>query len=63
MSQEKTFCFSLVTMFIHYKILIMASKKERNYYDLKEIESYCISKTFSKRLARKNPSLHILENV
>ena len=38
----------------------MASKKERNHYDLEEIENYCITKTFSKRLARKNPSLYIL---
>ena len=26
-------------MFKHYKILIMLSKKERNHYDLKEMEN------------------------
>ena len=31
----------------------MASKKERNHYDLKEIENYCRTKTFPKRLAGK----------
>ena len=31
----------------------MASKKERNHYDLKEKENYCRTKTFSNRLARK----------
>ena len=31
----------------------MASKKERNHYDLKEIENYCRAKTFPKRLAEK----------
>ena len=37
----------------------MASKKkERNHYDLKEIENYYITETFLKRLARKNPSLY-----
>ena len=29
----------------------MARKKERNHYDVKEIESYCRTKTFPKRLA------------
>ena len=54
--------FENVQIFTHYKILIMASKKERNHYDLKEIESYCITKTFAKRLARKKSSLYILAN-
>ena len=40
----------------------MASKKDRNHYDLKKIEKYCITKTFSKRMVRKNPSLYILAN-
>ena len=40
----------------------MASKKESNHYDLKKIENYCITKTFSERLARKNSSLYILAN-
>ena len=40
----------------------MARKKERNHYDLKETKNYCKTKTFSKRLARKNPSLYILAN-
>ena len=31
----------------------MASKKERNHYDLKEIENYCRTKTFPKKLAGK----------
>ena len=31
----------------------MASKKERNYYDLKEIENYSRIKTFPKRLVGK----------
>ena len=31
----------------------MASKKERSHYDLKEIENYCRTKTFPKRLAGK----------
>ena len=31
----------------------MASKKERNHFDLKEIENYCRTKTFPKRLAGK----------
>ena len=31
----------------------MASKKERNHYDLIEIENYCRTKTFPKRLAGK----------
>ena len=31
----------------------MARKKERNHYDLKEIENYCRAKTFPKRLPRK----------
>ena len=31
----------------------MASKKERNHYDLKEIESYCRTNTFPNRLAGK----------
>ena len=37
----------------HYRILIMASKKERNDFDLKEIENYYRTKTFPKRLAEK----------
>ena len=41
----------------------MASKKERNHYDLKKIENNCITKkAFSERLARKNCSLYILVN-
>ena len=39
----------------------MASKEDGNHYDLKEIENYCITKSFSKKLARKNPSLYILD--
>ena len=31
----------------------MVSKKERNHYDLKEIENYRITKTIPKRLAGK----------
>ena len=31
----------------------MESKKERNHYNLKEIENYCRKKTFPKRLAEK----------
>ena len=31
----------------------MASKKERNHYDLKEIQNYCTTKTFPKRLTRR----------
>ena len=31
----------------------MARKKERNHYDLKEIENYCRANTFPKRLAAK----------
>ena len=31
----------------------MARKKDRNHYDLKEIENYCRTKTFPKRLPRK----------
>ena len=54
--------FENVRIFIHYIILIKASKKERNHYDLKEIENYCVTKTFSKRLAKKNPSLYSLIN-
>ena len=54
--------FGNVRIFIHFKTLIMASKKERNHYDLKEIENYCITKIFSKRLARKNPLLYISAN-
>ena len=33
--------------------MIMASKKDRNHHDLKEIENYYITKTFLKRLASK----------
>ena len=54
--------FGNVRIFIHYKILIMASKKERNHYDSKEIGNYCITKNFFKRLAGKNPTLYILAN-
>ena len=42
-----------VPIFKHCKILIMESKKERNHYNLKEIENYCKTKTFPKRLAGK----------
>ena len=45
--------FENVRIFKHYKILIMASKKERNHYDLKEIEHCCRIKTFPKRPAGK----------
>ena len=31
----------------------MASKKERNHHDLKEIENYCRIKIFPKKLAGK----------
>ena len=31
----------------------MASKIERNHYDLKEIEKYCRTETFPKKLAGK----------
>ena len=31
----------------------MASKNERNHYDLKEIENYCKTKTFPNRLDGK----------
>ena len=31
--------FENVRIFKHYKILIMSSKKERNHYDLKEMEN------------------------
>ena len=31
----------------------MASKKEKNYYDLREIENYCRTKTFTKSLGGK----------
>ena len=44
--------FEKVRIFKHYKMLIMVSKKERNHYDLKEIEIYC-RRTFPKRLAGK----------
>ena len=44
------------------QVLIMASKKERNHYDLKEIKNYSITKIFSNKLARKNPLLYILAN-
>ena len=45
--------FEYARIFKHYKILIMASKKERKHYDLKEIENYCRTKTFPKRLGVK----------
>ena len=31
----------------------MASKKERNHYNLKEIQNYCTTKTFPKRLTKE----------
>ena len=37
----------------HYKILIMASEKEKNHYDLTEIENRRRKKTFPKGLARR----------
>ena len=33
--------------------MLMANKKERNHYDLKEIENYCKTKTFPNGLAGK----------
>ena len=44
--------FDNVRIFKH-KILIMASKKKRNHYDLKETENYCRTITFRNRLAGK----------
>ena len=44
--------FENVRIFKLYKIMIMVSKKEINYYDLKEIENYCRT-TLPKRLAGK----------
>ena len=40
----------------------MASKKERNHYDLKEIENYCRTKTFPKRLAGKGENFRRTAN-
>ena len=37
-SEWKIGKFKNVRIFKHYKTLIMSSKKERNHYDLKEIE-------------------------
>ena len=34
----------------------MESKKERNHYNLKEIENYCRKENFPKRLAEKGES-------
>ena len=39
----------------------MARKKERKNYDLKEIENYCRTKTFPKRLAGKGEKATILD--
>ena len=36
----------------------MTSKKERNHYDLKEIENYCITKSFSKDWLKKSLIIH-----
>ena len=38
--ESKTSKLENVRIFKHYKILIIESKKERNHYDLKEIEIY-----------------------
>ena len=45
--------FENVQIFKHYRILIMACKKDRNHFHLKRIENYCRTKTFPKRLAEK----------
>ena len=39
----------------------MVSKKERNHYDLKEIENYCRTKIFPKRLPGKWEEKEILD--
>ena len=44
--------FEYTQTFKHYKILIMASKKERKH-DLKDIKNYCRTKIFPKRMAGK----------
>ena len=53
--------FENVRVFKHYKILIMASKKERNHYDLTGIENYFRTKSFSKSLAVKKGKKQVLD--
>ena len=50
--------FQNVWIFQHYKIRIMASKKEGNHYALKEIETYCRTKTFPKRPGGKGSKIN-----
>ena len=38
---------------VHYKIMILANKKERNHYDLKKTENYCKTKNFPKSFPLK----------
>ena len=45
--ERKIAKFENVRIFKYYKILIKSSKKERNYYDLKEMENIKNSKIVS----------------
>ena len=43
--------------------MIMASKKERNHYDLNGIKNYCRTKTFPKRLAAKGEKANLRQTA